>query len=80
MESESKSQSLFDILENNKKLQCHQVAKQQDIDTDAESLMGDVTEKQQITMAIPQVKRNSSKCLIDNGDFECEPRNNNGKC
>lgn len=55
MESESKSQSLFDILENNKKLQCHQSTKQQDIDTDAESLMGDVTEKQ-ITMAIPQVK------------------------
>lgn len=54
MESESKSQSLFDILENNKKMQCHQAAKQQDIDTDAESLMGDVTEKQ-ITMAIPQV-------------------------
>lgn len=57
MESESKSQSLFDILENNKKLQCHQAAKQQDIDTDAESIMGDVTEKQQITMAIPQVKQ-----------------------
>lgn len=56
MESESKSQSLFDILENNKKLQCHQATKQQDVDTDAESLMGDVTEKQ-ITMAIPQVKK-----------------------
>lgn len=54
MESESKSQSLFDILENNKKMQCHQAAKQLDVDTDAESLMGDVTEKQ-ITMAIPQV-------------------------
>lgn len=57
MESESKSQSLFDILENNKKLQCHQAAKQQDVDTDAESIMGDVTEKQQITMAIPQVRK-----------------------
>lgn len=56
MESESKSQTLFDILENNKKLQCHQATKQQDVDTDAESLMGDVTEKQ-ITMAIPQVKK-----------------------
>lgn len=54
MESESKSQSLFDILENNKKIQCHQAAKQQDIDTDAESFMGDVAEKQ-ITMVIPQV-------------------------
>lgn len=54
MESESKSQSLFDILENSKKLQCHQATKQQDIDTDAESLMGDITEKQ-LTMALPQV-------------------------
>lgn len=54
MESESKSQSLFDILENSKKLQCHQVAKQQDIDTDAESLMGDITDKQ-LMMSIPQV-------------------------
>lgn len=54
MESESKSQSLFDILENSKKLQCHQTAKQQDIDTDAESLMGDITEKQ-LTLPIPQV-------------------------
>lgn len=54
MESESKSQSLFDILENSKKLQCHQATKQQDIDTDAESLMGDITEKQ-FTMALPQV-------------------------
>lgn len=54
MESESKSQSLFDILENNKKMQSHQATKQQDIDTDAESIVGDVAEKQ-ITMAIPQV-------------------------
>lgn len=54
MESESKSQSLFDILESSKKLQCHQAVKQQDIDTDAESLMGDTTEKQ-LTMPIPQV-------------------------
>lgn len=53
MESESKSQSLFDILENNKKLQCYQTVKQQDIDTDAESWLGD-TEKQ-FTMPIPQV-------------------------
>lgn len=54
MESESKSQSLFDILENNKKLQCHQVVKIQDIDTDAESLLGDIVEKQ-ISIPIPQV-------------------------
>lgn len=54
MESESKSQSLFDILENSKKLQCHQAIKQQDIDTDAESLMGDIIEKQ-LTLHIPQV-------------------------
>lgn len=54
MESESKSQSLFDILENSKKLQCHQAVKQQDIDTDAESLMGDITEKQ-LMMPLPQV-------------------------
>lgn len=54
MESESKSQSLFDILENSKKMQCHQASKQQDADTDAESLMGDLTEKQ-LTLPIPQV-------------------------
>lgn len=54
MESESKSQSLFDILENSKKLQCHQSAKQQDVDTDAESLIGDVVEKQ-TQLPIPQV-------------------------
>lgn len=53
MESESKSQSLFDILEGNKKLQCHQAAKQIDIDTDAESLMGDTSAA--LTMPIPQV-------------------------
>lgn len=54
MESESKSQSLFDILENSKKLQCHQAVKQQDIDTDVEGLMGDITEKQ-LMMPLPQV-------------------------
>lgn len=54
MESESKSQSLFDILENNKKLQCHQAVKQQDIDTDAESVLGDIVEKHTI-IPIPQV-------------------------
>lgn len=54
MESESKSQSLFDILENSKKIQCHQAVKQQDIDTDADSMLGDITEKQ-LTMPIPQV-------------------------
>lgn len=54
MESESKSQTLFDILENNKKMQCHQSNKQQDIDTDAESLMGDLTEKQ-LALPLPQV-------------------------
>lgn len=53
-ESSSKSQSLFDILDTNKKLQCHQATKQQEIDTDAESLMGDITEKH-LTMPIPQV-------------------------
>lgn len=72
MESESKSQSLFDILENSKKLQCHQSAKPQDADTDGESLMGDLTEKS-TSMPIPQVKLNFylrlfksllSKCLI----------------
>lgn len=55
MESESKSQSLFDILENSKKMQCHQATKSADIDTDAESLMGDITEKQ-VAMPIPQVR------------------------
>lgn len=55
MESESKSQSLFDILENSKKMQCHQATKQADIDTDAESLMGDITEKP-VVMPIPQVR------------------------
>lgn len=54
MESESKSQSLFDILDNNKKLQCHQAAKQHDIDTDADSLLGDIVERQ-ISISIPQV-------------------------
>lgn len=44
-------------------MQCHQAAKQQDIDTDAESIMGDVTEKQQITMAIPQVRQEVPKRL-----------------
>lgn len=46
MESESKSQSLFDILENNKQLKCHQSNKPQDVDTDGESFIGDMIEKQ----------------------------------
>lgn len=54
MESESKSQSLFDILENSKKLQCHQSSKPQDADTDGDSVMGDISEKTS-SMPIPQV-------------------------
>lgn len=56
MESESKSQTLFDIFENSKKLKCHTLNKTQDIETDAESLVGEATEKQ-ITQPLSQVNK-----------------------
>lgn len=64
MESESKSQSLFDILENSKKLKCHPANKAQDIDTDAESLVGEITEKQ-MTQPLSQIVGAGLKGLFE---------------
>lgn len=65
IESESKSQTLFDILENNKKLSGHQSAKAQDGgDTDGDSLMGDITEKT-VSMPVPQIVGAGLKGLFE---------------
>lgn len=65
IESESKSQSLFDILENNKKLSNHQSTKMPDGgDTDGESLMGDITEKP-VSMPVPRIVGAGLKGLFE---------------
>lgn len=65
IESESKSQSLFDTLENNKKFPCHQAAKTQDgADTDGDSLMGDIIEKP-LSLPVPQIVGAGLKGLFE---------------
>lgn len=65
IESESKSQSLFDTLENNRKFPCHQAAKTQDgADTDGDSLMGDIIEKP-LSLPVPQIVGAGLKGLFE---------------
>lgn len=64
MESESKSQTLFDILENSKQIKCHQSNKSQDADTDGESFIGDMIEKQQ-TQPLSQIVGAGLKGLFE---------------
>lgn len=65
IEFESKSQTLFDILENNKKLSYHQSTKMQDgADTDGDSLMGDIIEKP-LSMPVAQIVGAGLKGLFE---------------